>query len=50
MKIGVFCSANSNIDKDFFTMTAELGRWIGENGKLLKPQMTQIYVDIINDP
>lgn len=35
MKIGVFCSANSNIDKDFFTMTAELGRWIGEKGHTL---------------
>lgn len=27
MKIGIFCSANSNIDQDFFAMTEELGRW-----------------------
>lgn len=32
MKIGIFCSANSNIDPDFFTMTEELGRWMAENG------------------
>lgn len=30
MKITVFCSANENIDPDFFRMTEELGRWIGE--------------------
>ena len=29
MKIGVFCSANNNIDPDFFECTEELGRWIG---------------------
>ena len=32
MKIAVFCSANKNIDPDFFTMTEELGKWMGENG------------------
>lgn len=32
MKIGVFCSANNNIDPDFFALTEELGRWMGENG------------------
>ncbi|MCD8291782.1 MAG: TIGR00730 family Rossman fold protein [Prevotella sp.] len=32
MKIAVFCSANTNIDPDFFTLTEELGRWAGENG------------------
>jgi uncharacterized protein (TIGR00730 family) len=32
MKIAVYCSANKNIDPDFFTMTEELGRWMGENG------------------
>lgn len=32
MKIAVYCSANMNIDSDFFTMTEELGRWIAENG------------------
>ena len=35
MKIAVFCSANSNLDPDFFTMTEELGRWMGENGHTL---------------
>lgn len=28
MKIGVFCSANENIDPDFFTLTKELGEWM----------------------
>ena len=32
MKISVFCSANENIDKDFFKMTEELGAWIVQNG------------------
>ena len=32
MKIAIYCSANDNIDPDFFRMTEELGRWIGENG------------------
>ena len=32
MKISVFCSANDNIDKDFFKMTEELGAWIAKNG------------------
>ncbi len=32
MKIAVFCSANTNINPDFFTLTEELGRWAGENG------------------
>ena len=31
MKIAVFCSANRNIDPDFFAMTEELGKWMGEN-------------------
>ena len=31
MKIAVFCSANRNIDPDFFQMTEELGKWMGEN-------------------
>ena len=35
MTIGIFCSANSQIDPDFFVMTEELGRWIGENGHKL---------------
>lgn len=32
MKIAIYCSANDNIDPDFFRMTEDLGRWIGENG------------------
>ena len=32
MKICVFCSANQQIDPDFFSMTEELGRWAAENG------------------
>ena len=35
MKIGVFCSANSNIDPDFFSLTRELGTWIGQKGHTL---------------
>ncbi|MBQ9231953.1 MAG: TIGR00730 family Rossman fold protein [Prevotella sp.] len=35
MRICVFCSANADIDSDFFRMTEELGRWIGENGHSL---------------
>ena len=32
MKICVFCSANEQIDPDFFVMTEELGKWAAENG------------------
>lgn len=32
MKIGVFCSANGQIDPDFFRATEELGRWMARNG------------------
>lgn len=32
MKICIFCSANQQIDPDFFTMTEELGRWAAEKG------------------
>ena len=32
MKIAVFCSANKNIDPDFFTLTEEMGKWMVENG------------------
>ena len=28
MKIAVFCSANKNIDPDFFTLTEEMGKWM----------------------
>lgn len=32
MKICVFCSANEQIDPDFFSTTEELGRWAAKNG------------------
>ena len=32
MKIGVFCSANGQIDSEFFRATEELGRWLAQNG------------------
>lgn len=35
MKIGVFCSANNNIEKLYFDKTEELGQWMGENGHTL---------------
>ena len=35
MKICVFCSANQQIDPDFFTMTEALGKWMAENGHSL---------------
>lgn len=35
MKIAVFCAANDHIDPDFFTLTEEFGRWMGEHGHTL---------------
>ena len=35
MKIGIFCSANGQLDPDFFTMTEELGRWMATEGHTL---------------
>lgn len=35
MNISVFCSANSDIDPDFFTLTRQLGTWIGQQGHTL---------------
>ena len=32
MKICIFCSANQQIDPEFFTMTEELGKWAAKNG------------------
>ena len=32
MKICVFCSANQQIDHDFFGLTRKLGRWAAEGG------------------
>ena len=31
MKICIFCSANQQIDPDFFAMTEELGQWAAKN-------------------
>lgn len=31
MRICIFCSANKDIDPDFFTLTEELGRWAAEH-------------------
>jgi uncharacterized protein (TIGR00730 family) len=30
MKLCIFCSANNNIDPEFFSMAEELGRWAAE--------------------
>jgi len=32
MKIGVFCSANNQIEADYFRLTEELGAWIAREG------------------
>ena len=32
MKICIFCSANQQIDPEFFAMTEELGAWVAKNG------------------
>ena len=35
MKICIFCSANQQLDPDFFGMTEELGRWLAKEGHTL---------------
>jgi hypothetical protein len=35
MKIAVYCSANSQLDPDFYHMTEELGRWMAQEGHTL---------------
>ncbi len=35
MKIGIFCSANDNLDPDYYTLAAELGKWMAHNGHSL---------------
>ena len=35
MKICVFCSANQQLDPDFFTLTEELGQWLAKEGHTL---------------
>ena len=32
MKIGIFCSANNQIDADYFRLTEELGAWMAREG------------------
>ena len=32
MRVGIFCSANNQIDAVYFEKTAELGRWLAQNG------------------
>ena len=32
MNISIFCSANNNIDPDFFAQTKELGTWLAQRG------------------
>ncbi|MBQ9652127.1 MAG: TIGR00730 family Rossman fold protein [Prevotella sp.] len=32
MKVSIFCSANSNIDPDFFAETEKLGTWLAQHG------------------
>ena len=32
MNIGIFCSANHDIDRDFFTLTHEFGEWAAKKG------------------
>ena len=32
MNIGIFCSANDNIEREYFDRTEEFGRWCAENG------------------
>ncbi len=32
MNICIFCSANENIDREYFRLTEELGRWAAEKG------------------
>ena len=35
MNIGVFCSANNQIDAAYFQLTEELGRWVAKNGHVI---------------
>ena len=35
MRIGIFCSANNQIDPTFFLLTEELGRWAARNGHII---------------
>jgi hypothetical protein len=35
MKIGIFCSANNQINASYFHQTEELGKWIARNGHVV---------------
>ena len=35
MKIGIFCSANNQINVSYFHQTEELGKWIARNGHVV---------------
>lgn len=35
MKIAVFCSANNNIESQYFTLTQQLGEWMAKKGHTL---------------
>ena len=35
MKLCVFCSANHDLDRDFFGKTRELGEWLAKEGHTL---------------
>ena len=35
MKICIFCSANQQLDPDFFALTEELGQWLAKEGHTL---------------
>ena len=35
MRVAVYCSANNNIDEEYFRKTEELGRWLARNGHTL---------------
>ncbi len=34
-KIGVFCSSSDNLPAHYYTLAAQLGEWMGRNGKTL---------------
>ncbi|MBP5278378.1 MAG: TIGR00730 family Rossman fold protein [Prevotella sp.] len=35
MRVAVYCSANSHIDKEYIRLTEELGHWLAQNGHIL---------------
>ena len=58
MKICIFCSANANIDPDFFRMTEELGLWAAKNhhsivyggsGRISDYVSVEVFCDNLSD-